>query len=416
MNFSNTVGLSDDLMEQGVIANPHKYYKNLRETEPVHWNDRWGGWILTAYDDCVQVLRDSKNFSSDRMAYLAKELSYKERENISPIFDVLSRWMVFMDPPKHTSLRMLLNPLFTPKEVERYRMMVRNIVETTLDDIIEKGNIEFVRDFAYKVPMTAILQLLGTPDMDTESIKQWSEKIGLFFFIKADEPNRREIACEGINSMVEYLKPIIAQRRKSPKDDLISILIKAQEAGKLEAEDVLATCVLLVFGGHETTMNLIANGTLALINHSQEWTRLQEDHSLIKSAVEELLRYDGSVKATVRWAKENVQLGDKTLKKGERVLVCLSGANRDALQFSNPDELDLSRDPNLHVALAHGIHICLGASLARLEAQEAFLGLTSRLKCPTVDTENLEYHPSLVHRALKELSLTVNQNEKHIAV
>ena len=187
MNVSGNKLISDDLMSKKVVTDPHSYYKTLREIEPVHWNDRWGGWILTSYDDCVQVLRDSIHFSSDRMGFLAKELSNKEKEAISPIFEILSRWMVFMDPPKHTQLRMLLNPLFTPKGVEKYRVMVKDIVEKALDDIIEKGDIDFVHDYAYKVPMAAILQLLGTPDMDTESIKEWSEKIGLFFFIKADE-------------------------------------------------------------------------------------------------------------------------------------------------------------------------------------------------------------------------------------
>ena len=416
MNVSGNKLISDDLMSKKVVTDPHSYYKTLREIEPVHWNDRWGGWILTSYDDCIQVLRDSIHFSSDRMGFLAKELSNKEKEAISPIFEILSRWMVFMDPPKHTQLRMLLNPLFTPKGVEKYRVMVKGIVEKALDNITEQGDIDFVHDYAYKVPMAAILQLLGTPDMDTESIKEWSEKIGLFFFIKADESNRREIACEGIDSLVEYLKPIIADRRLTPGDDLISILIEAQKAGKLDEEDVLATCVLLVFGGHETTMNLIANGTLALINHPHEWSRLKKDPNLIEFAVEELLRFDGSVKATVRWAKEDVQVGDKKLKKGDRVLVCLSAANRDPQHFKNPHDLNISRDPNPHAAFAHGIHVCLGAPLARIEAQEAILGLIRRLEIPTLHNKELKYHPSLVHRALTELPMSVNSIQEHIAV
>ena len=346
-------------MAPEVIVNPHAYYKQLRTEEPLHWNERWEGWIVTDYDDCVSILRDADHFSSDRMEFLSKELSDEEQERIAPIFEVLSRWMVFRDPPAHTVLRMLLNPLFTPKAIERYRPMVRKIVENALDNIIEKGDTEFVRDFAYKVPMAVVLQLLGAPDLDTESIKKWSEKIGVFFFIKADEPNRREIACEGINDLVEYLKPLIEERRRNPGVDLISHLLGAQDQGKISAGDVLATCVLLVFGGHETTMNLIANGTLALIKNPGEWKKLQNDPSLIQTAIEELLRYDGSVKATVRWAKEGVKIRKKKIKKGERVLVCLSGANRDPNQFKNPDKLDLSRDPNLHVAFAHGIHVCL---------------------------------------------------------
>ncbi len=395
--------LSDDLMAPEVIADPHSYYRQLRETDPVHWSERWGGWILTRYADVVQVLRDSKRFSSDRMAYLARELSQPDQERLSPIFKVLSRWLVFRDPPDHTRLRLLLNTPFTPTNVEKYRPLVRSIVQSLLDRIEGKGRMEVVRDFAYQVPMTVILELMAAPHLDRDRIKEWSEQLGAFFFIRADEPRRREIACEGVRALVDYLSPVVEERRANRGDDLISFLLGAQERGDLTESDVIATCVLLVFGGHETTMNLIANGTLALMHHPEEWERLRRKPALVSSAVEELLRFDGTVKATVRWAKEDVEVGGRTLRKGDRVLVALSAANRDPEQFDDPDRLDLTRDPNPHVAFAHGIHVCLGAPLARMEAQEAFSGLTQRLQCPTLETEDLEYHSTVVHRALKAL-------------
>ncbi len=396
--------LSDDLMTKEVIADPHGYYRQLRAADPVHYNERWGGWILTAYQDVVDVLRDANRFSSDRMGFLAQELSQEEQELIAPIFKILSYWMVFRDPPEHTTIRLLLNKHFTPLAIERYRPMVKKIVQKTIQKSIAKGQIDFIKDFAYEIPMSVILELLGAPDLDRDKIKEWSEKIGVFFFIKADEPRRREIACEGINELVDYLTPLIEQRRERPGIDLISLLISAEEAGSLTYNDVLATCVLLVFGGHETTMNLIANGTLAFMQHPDQWEKLQKDPSLLKKAVEELLRYDGSVKSTVRWAKEDVMVGGKQIKKGERLLVSLSGANRDPQQFNNPDGLDITRDPNLHVAFAHGIHVCLGASLARMEVEESFLGMISMLKCPKmIPGTDLSYYPSLVHRAIKEL-------------
>ncbi len=395
--------LSDDLMAPEVILDPHSYYRQLRETDPVHWSERWGGWILTRYADVVQVLRDSKRFSSDRMAYLARELSQADQERLSPIFKVLSRWIVFRDPPDHTRLRLLLNTPFTPTAVEKYRPSVRSIVQNLLDRIEGKGRMEVVRDFAYQVTMTVILELMGAPHLDRDRIKEWSEQLGVFFFIRADEPRRREIACEGVRALVDYLTPVVEERRAARNDDLISLLLGAQERGDLTEDDVIATCVLLVFGGHETTMNLIANGMLALICHPEEWERLRREPSLVSSAVEELLRFDGSVKATVRWAREDVELGGRTVRKGDRVLVGLSGANRDPEEFNDPDRLHLTRDPNPHVAFAHGIHVCLGAPLARMEAQEVFSGLTQRLPCPTLEMENLEYHPTVVHRALKAL-------------
>lgn len=398
--------ISDDLMAHDVIVDPHSYYHELRETDPVHWNERWGGWVLTKYDDVVQVLRDSTHFSSDRMAFLDKELNAEQRESYAPIFKVLSKWIVFRDPPMHTKLRLLLNPHFTPRAIERYRPMVRGIVKRLLDKLEGKGQMELLNDFAYQVPMSVLLELIGAPLVDREKVKEWSEQLGAFFFIRADEPRRREIACEGINSLVEYLRPIVAQRREHPGVDLISLLLGAEETGDITEDDVIATCVLLVFGGHETTMNLIANGTLALIHHPDQWELLKQNPAIIENAVEEMLRFDGSVKATVRWATEDVTVGDKLIKKGDRVLVSLSAANRDPSKFQNPDVLDLARDPNPHVAFANGIHVCLGAALARMELQEVFTGITQRLPCPVLETDKLEYHPTVVNRALESLPIS----------
>lgn len=392
----------DDLMAKEVIADPHSYYRHLRESDPVYWNDRWGGWVLTGYKNVVDVLRDADRYSSDRMGFLQQELTQEEQESIAPIFRILSSWMVFRDPPGHTALRMLLNKHFTPMAIERYRPMVRKIVQRLIDKMIEKKDVDFIRDFAYEVPMTVILELIGAPDLDRDKIKEWSEQLGVFFFIKADEPRRREIACEGINALVDYITPLIEQRRERPGIDLISLLVAAEEAGSITANDVLATCVLLVFGGHETTMNMISNGTLAFMNHPDQWKKLQEDPSLLKKAVEEMLRYDGSVKATVRWAKVDTEIGGKKIKAGDRLLVSLSGANRDPDQFMNPDQMDINRDPNLHVAFAHGIHVCLGASLARMEVEEAFAGLVSRVNVPEWSGNGeLSYYPSVVHRAIQ---------------
>ncbi|MCA9808567.1 MAG: cytochrome P450, partial [Cyanobacteria bacterium HKST-UBA06] len=315
-------------------------------------------------------------------------------------------WAVFLDPPDHTRIRRLLNNRFSPMSVEQYRPRVRAIVKKLLADLDGRDSFDMVRDFAYLVPLTVILELLGAPALDRDLIKHWSEQIGTFFFIRADEPRRREIACEGITAFAEYLRPLIEERRENPQLDLISALVGAEEQGNLSTDEVVATAMLMVFGGHETTMNLIANGTLALIEHPAEWMRLKEQPELMETAVEEFLRYDGSVKTTVRWAKQDVVLGDKTIKKGDRLLLGLSAANRDPAQFENPDTLDLARDPNPHLAFGYGIHICLGAPLARLEAQEAFKALTQNYPPPRLAADELEYHPAVIGRALKTLPVT----------
>ncbi len=402
----DTASTFDDLMAPEAMLDPHSYYHQLRQFDPIYWNEKWGGWILTRYDDVIEVLRDAEHFSSDRMAFLADELGEEGKKKYAPIFDIVGKWAVFLDPPDHTRIRRLLNNRFAPMAVEQYRPRMRAIVNELLDGLEKQDSFDVVRDFAYLVPLMIILELLGTPALDRDLIKKWSEQIGTFFFIRADEPNRREIACEGIQAFVDYLRPLVEERRKNPQLDLISALVGAEEQGKLSEDEVIATCVLMVFGGHETTMNLIANGTLALINNPDEWRRLKENPDLMESAIEEFLRYDGSVKTTVRWVKEDITLGTKTLKKGQRLLLGLSAANRDPEQFENPDQLDLSRDPNPHVAFGHGLHICLGAPLARLEAQEAFKALTQRLPIPKLNTDTLEYHPAVIGRALKALPVS----------
>lgn len=395
----------DDLMAPASIVDPHTYYHQLREFDRVHWNERWGGWVLTGYDEVVAVLRDAENFSADRMAYLETELDPAERKVYQPIFDVLAKWLVFIDPPDHTRIRRLVNTRFTPRAVEQYRPRVRAIVNGLLKEIEPRRKMEVVHEFAYLVPLTVILELLGAPALDRDLIKQWSEQIGAFFFLRADEPRRREIACEGVTSLVNYLRPLVAQRRESPTLDLISALVACEEGDELSEQEIIATCVLLVFGGHETTMNLIANGTLALARNPDQWERLKTEPALIESAVEELLRYDGSVKATVRWARNETPIGGKTIRAGQKVLCALSAANRDPAQFPDPDRLDITRNPNPHVAFGQGIHVCLGAPLARLEGQEAIAGLVRRLALPKIDTDTLEYHPTVVSRALRRLPI-----------
>jgi len=265
---------------------------------------------------------------------------------------------------------------------------------------------EFIRDFAFHLPVIVISEYLGVPVEDREQVKEWSDETSRVFFIRADEPDRRERSQEGLQRLLEYFEPMVHERRKHPRDDLITALVQAEERGDLLSdEEVLATCTVLLFAGHETTTNLLANGLVAFMEHRDQWELLQRQPNLIKPAVEELLRYDGPVKATFRWAKREAELGGKTIKEGDRMLLVLAAANRDPRKFDNPDELDIARTPNPHVAFGHGIHVCLGAPLARLEAQEAFLALSQRFPQIrlAVAPEELQYHPTIVARALKEL-------------
>jgi cytochrome P450 len=396
--------IQDDLLAPDVVADPYTYFGRLREADPVHWNPRWGGWLVTRYDLVVEALRDWDRFSADRMASLALELSPADRERLSLLINYFSKWLVFTDPPYHTRVRMLVNKAFTPTSVERLRPRARAIIYELLASVANRGGMEFIHEFAFHLPVIVISEYLGVPPEDREQLKEWSDETSRIFFIRADEPDRRERSQEGLRHLLEYFEPLIEDRRRHPKDDLISALVQAEERGDLLSHDeLLATCTVLIFAGHETTTNLLANGLVALMEHRDQWELLQQNPTLVRPAVEELLRYDGPVKATFRWARVDTELGGTPIRAGDRLLLVLGAANRDPRKFAHPDDLDITRTPNPHVAFGHGIHVCLGAPLARLEAQEAFLALSRRFPTLRLADRPREYHRTLVARALKEL-------------
>jgi cytochrome P450 len=396
----------DNLLAPDILQDPYAYFARLRDTDPVHWNERWGGWLILRYEDVVKIFRDHETFSSDRMASLMLELNPQEQEHFSLLIKYFSKWLVFTDPPYHTRVRMLINKAFTPTSIEKLRPRARQIVHELLSQVQLKGHMEFIHDFAFHLPVIVISEYLGVPIEDREQVKEWSDETSRVFFIRANEPDRRERSQIGLEKLLAYFEPLIDERRRHPRDDLISALVRAEEQGDLLShEELLATCTVLLFAGHETTTNLLANGLLAFMQHREQWDLLRREPELVRTAVEELLRYDGPVKATFRWAKKDTELGGKAIRAGDRMLLILAGANRDPSKYAEPDRLDVTRSPNPHVAFGQGIHVCLGAPMARLEAQEAFLALPQRFPQLRLDTDlsHLEYHPTIVARALKSL-------------
>ena len=404
-----TMLAQDNLLAPDVLDDPYAYFAHLREIDPVHWNERWGGWLILRYNDVVQVFRDHETFSSDRMASLMLELNPQEQEHFSLLLKYFSKWLVFTDPPYHTRIRLLINKAFTPTSVEKLRPRARQIVHGLLDQVQRKSQMEFIHDFAFHLPVIVISEYMGVPIEDREQVKEWSDETSRVFFIRANEPDRRERSQRGLEKLLAYFEPLIDERRQHPRDDLITALVQAEERGDLLShEELLATCTVLLFAGHETPTNLLANGLLAFMRHRSQWDLLRQHPSLVRSAAEELLRYDGPVKATFRWARKDTELGGKAIHAGDRMLLILAAANRDPAKYADPDRLDITRNPNPHVALGQGIHVCLGAPLARLEAQEAFLALPQRfpgLRLHT-DAARLEYHSTIVARALKALPVS----------
>lgn len=383
------------------IANPFPYYHRLREADPVH-RSPLGFWVLTRYDDCVAVLRDQRFVREGFEAIL--ESIYG-----SPGEASLPRSMLFQDPPDHTRLRSLVNRAFTPRVVEALRPRIQQIVDGILDQVRDARAMEVIGDLAYPLPVTVISEMLGVPAGDHESIKQWSadiarslDAIGLNVapeIVERGRLARRELAG--------YFRHLVAERRRAPRGDLLSLLIAAEEQGdKLTEPELLSTCILLYVAGHETTVNLIGNGLLALLRHPDQLGRLREDPGPAASAVEELLRYDGPVQRTARIAATEVEIGGRTIEKGAMVVVVLGAANRDPAHFPDPDRLDVGRADNRHIAFGFGIHFCLGAPLARIEGQIALGTIARRLPGLSLATAEPRWRESQVLRGLTALPVT----------
>jgi cytochrome P450 len=387
----------------GFHADPFPYYHRLREAEPVHQSPL-GFWVLTRYDDCVAVLRDQRFGRAGFEGFL--ESMYGSS---MPAQERLPRSMLFQDPPDHTRLRSLVSRAFTPRVVESLRPRVQEIVDGIIDRALEARAMEVIGDLAYPLPVTVISEMLGVPAGDRESIKGWSADIArsLDAIGLQVDPEIVERGRVARRAMGEYFRALLPERRRHPRNDLLSLLIAAEEQGdKLSEGELLSTCVLLYIAGHETTVNLIGNGLLALLRNPDQLRRLREEPGLAASAVEELLRYDGPVQRTARFTTVDVEIGGRAIDKGAMVVTAIGAANRDPAQFPDPDRLDLGRTDNRHIAFGFGIHFCLGAPLARLEGQVALGTLARRLPSLALATDAVEWRESQVLRGLKALPVT----------
>lgn len=397
--------IHDNLLHPEVVNDPYTYFRHLREFDPVHWNEEWGGWILTRYDDVLAAFQDSR-LSSERISP-PKKMSDNRANEYASTFSLLSKWMVFNNPPRHTRLRNLVNKAFTPREIKK---MEPKIIEIT-DELIEKlegPEIDVLADYANTLPILVISEMLGLPYEDRLLIKEWSDNLLLLVFGALDVPDRHERAQKSLKEMVNYLESAIEERKKRPREDLLTKIIQANDSGDLlTSEEVISTCTLLVFGGHETTTNLIANGIYSLLRFPDQLGKLRAQPTFIKSAVEEFLRFESPSKSQVRIAGEDLMLSDKQIKKGQRLLLVQAAANRDPEQFELPDELDFTRKPNLHVAFGKGIHFCLGAPLARLEGEIAIQKMITAFPNLQLKTADLEWQATLINRGLKELPVLI---------
>jgi cytochrome P450 PksS len=386
-------------------ANPHPFYARLRAEAPVYATRLPTGqaaWLVTRYDDVAGLLKDGRFAKDRRNAQDAKGPTGNAW--VPGALKALERNMLDQDAPDHTRLRALVHKAFTPRRIEQLRARIQTLCDELLDAVQAGGRIELIHDYALPLPITIIAEMLGVPLRDRGRFHAWSSRI-----VSIATPRDGLLALPMVWQMIKYLRTLIRQRRADPQDDLLTSLIQAEEAGDVLSEDeLLAMIILLLVAGHETTVNLIGNGTLALLEHPAALDQLRQDAALMPAAVEELLRYTSPVEvATERYARAALALQGVAIPRGGLVLGVLGSANRDERQFAAPDTLDITRTPNRHLAFGQGAHYCLGAPLARLEGQIAFTTLLQhhthlRLARPP---EALRWHRGIFLRGLEQLPL-----------
>lgn len=379
---------------------PYPGYAKMREETPVHRVVRPGGpaiWLVTRYDDVITVLRDPR-FKKDFRNVDPEDAA--SRQALPPIAAALSRHMLASDPPDHTRMRNLVVKAFAPRLIAQQRERIQALADSLIDAVLPRGEMDLIDDYAFPLPITVIAELMGVPAADRDRFRAWSSAV----VTDRTAPGALEALAVASQAFVAYLRDLFEERRRNPRPDLVTALVEAEEAGdRLDEDELLSTVFLLLVAGHETTVNLIGNGMLALLTRPEELRRLRDDPSLLAPAIEELLRFDGPVEtSTFRFAAETVELAGVTIPRGAPVLVVLGSANRDAARFADADQLLLDRRDNDHLAFGHGIHYCLGASLARLEGQIAIGTLLRRLPSMrlAVPLEQLEWRQSLLIRGM----------------
>lgn len=395
-----------------VIADPYPALRRLQDEDPCHWNEGLGAWCLTRYDDVEWGLRDER-FSADRIRPFVEHQRSVPADVAKVLGDTLSLWLVFNDPPMHTRLRKLLNKGFTPGAVNALKTDIAGIAHELIDAVIDAGQMDMVRDFAYPLPASVIAHILGVPREDIDLLKRWSDDIAAFVLVSRAHPDKYQAAARSIAEMDAYFADIVARRRRDPGDRVIDGLISAHDGDDaLTLPELLASCSLLLFAGHETTTHFICNGLLGLIHcpdQMADFRAHRDDEAFLHTALSEILRWDGPIISMLRVLRADISLHGRDMRAGDRVYLFINAANRDARKFPDPDRLDLRREGARHqIAFGQGIHTCLGAHLARVEGAVAYPIFLSRIAEMSLLDEVPAWSDSLVIRGLESLPLSVS--------
>jgi cytochrome P450 len=396
------------------IKDPYPHYQRYREQDPVHWGissnpNLPGAWYVFRYDDVMKVMEDRR---------FGREFIKRDDVETTPVptayntfLTMVSKWIVFREPPDHTRLKSLVGKAFTPKIVENLRPKVYQIADGLLDKVHARGEMDLVEEYAFPLPIMVIAVMLGADPYDYPLFRKWALALQNASASRLKPPPEiYENAEKASQDFINYFKPIIVDRRANPQDDLISNLVKAADEGdKLTDEEIVATCTHLLTAGHETTVNLIAKGMLALLRNRHAFELLRSHPEYLPNAVEEIIRYDTPIQMITRWAYADIEIGGKQIKRGDSVGIMLGSANRDRTRFENADVFDVQREDTKNAGFGGGIHYCLGSTLARAEGQIALNVLLNRLPELQLTQENIEWANNIIFHGPNHLHVSFNK-------
>ncbi|HLJ36414.1 MAG TPA: cytochrome P450 [Ktedonobacteraceae bacterium] len=400
------------LLDPQILANPYPLYHRLRSEDPVHWDPFLHAWVVTRYTDVVTVFQ---KFSANRTP-TPEQLTTLGLSALTPLAQVMVHQMLFLDNPAHARVRGLASKAFTPRRVEVLRSHIQDITSSLLDAVLARehtanpgqpGQMDIIADLAYPLPAIVTAEMLGVPTTDWRQLTMWSADFAQVLGNFQHNPDYATRALRSLEEMTAYFRAAVSEQRRHPRDGLIHALLSAELDGdRLTEDEVVANTIVTMVGGQETTTNLIGNGMLSLLRNPDQLAKLKADPTIIPSAIEELLRYESPSQHTARLAPDDVMLGGKTISKRQAVIAVMGAANRDPERFVNPDQLDICREDNRHVAFAWASHFCFGAPLARLEGQIAFATLLRRIPAINLQPGPIVWRENLGLRGLKALPVS----------
>jgi cytochrome P450 len=396
----SAAAVNDDLLDDEIVQNPSPYYAMLRERHPCYWNERWRGWVLSRYEDVYGAMHSQK-FLADRITpWYQTKLDDAQRDCYKATYEALHSFVVFTDPPDHTRLRRIFSRAFTPKSVQTMKSITEELVKWHLDQWGPGQTVDLNAEFAYPLPANVISTIIGARREDLDKLQHWAEAITTLLLAGVGDDTRLDRAQAALIEFKAYLKGLYDERIDNPRNDMMSWLMEVQRSDPLLTEDdVLHSCIILLNAGHETTQTLICNTLTTLLDLPEQFEFLRENPQAMKTAIEEGLRYNGPLKGTIRLAGEDMEIHGQQMRKGDRVLLLMGAANRDPAKFQDPETFIPTRDPNPHLSFSHGIHFCLGAPLARMEAEIAFNELLRRFPKMAVKSP-VQWEPRILGRSL----------------